>query len=91
MATRIADLPAYDRPRERLLARGAEALSECELLALLLGKGRRGESAPDLAAALLAEHGGLAGVAAARGSGRRRRRRSILSTGVATIVANRLI
>ena len=56
----------HDRPRERLLARGAEALSERELLALLLGKGRRGESALDLAAALLAEHGGLAGVAAAR-------------------------
>ncbi len=66
MATRIADLPEHDRPRERLLARGVEALSERELLALLLGKGRRGESALDLAAALLAEHGGLAGVAAAR-------------------------
>ncbi len=66
MATRIADLPEHDRPRERLLARGAEALSERELLALVLGKGRRGESALDLAAALLAEHGGLAGIAAAR-------------------------
>jgi hypothetical protein len=66
MTRRIKDLPEHDRPRERLLARGAEALSERELLALQLGKGRRGESALDLAAALLAEHGGLARIAAAR-------------------------
>ena len=45
---RVTDLPAQDRPRERLIARGAESLSERELLALVLGKGRQGESALEL-------------------------------------------
>ncbi len=62
----ISKLPVQDRPRERLWERGVEALSERELLALVLRQGRRGESVLDLAAALLAEYGGLAGVAAAR-------------------------
>lgn len=48
------------------MARGAAALSECELLALVLRNGRPGESALDLASALVAEYGGLAGIAAAR-------------------------
>lgn len=59
-------LPAHERPRERLLARGPEALSERELLALVIGKGRRGESALDLSTALLADYGGLPGLAGAR-------------------------
>ncbi|WP_342216052.1 UPF0758 domain-containing protein, partial [Nocardia farcinica] len=42
------------------------ALSDGELLALLLGQGRRGASALELAAELLADHGGIAGLAAAR-------------------------
>ncbi|MEM9157127.1 MAG: UPF0758 domain-containing protein, partial [Cyanobacteria bacterium P01_F01_bin.33] len=37
---RIADLPASDRPRERLLASGSRYLSNAELLALLLGTGQ---------------------------------------------------
>jgi DNA repair protein RadC len=49
-----------------MLALGAEALSERELLALVLGKGRQGESALDLAASLLAEFGGLADLAEAQ-------------------------
>ena len=36
---RIKDLPAHERPREKLLERGAEALSDQELLAVILGKG----------------------------------------------------
>lgn len=56
---RIADLPVADRPRERLLSRGAEALSDRELLALLLGSGTDGCDAVELAGQLIARHGGL--------------------------------
>lgn len=62
----IAKLPTQDRPRERLWTLGVEALSERELLALVLRSGRRGESVLDLAAGLLGEYGGLAELAAAR-------------------------
>lgn len=61
----IPELPEHDRPRERLWALGAEALSDRELLALVIGSGRNGRSALDLAAALV-EFGGMAGLAAAR-------------------------
>jgi len=59
---RIADWSPGDRPRERLLARGAGALSDAELLALCLGTGVRGISAVDLGRALLAQYGGLGGL-----------------------------
>lgn len=39
MNRRIQDMPAADRPREKLLRKGAAALSDQELLAILLGKG----------------------------------------------------
>lgn len=65
MTIRIRDLPESARPRERLWSVGAEALSEVELIALILRGGRRGESALDLAKALLAEYGGTSGLAAA--------------------------
>lgn len=44
-----------DRPREKLLLKGKNALSDAELLALLLGTGNRNESAVDLAKAILHE------------------------------------
>lgn len=56
---RIKDVPPPDRPRERLLARGAEALSDRELLALLLGAGVPGQDAVELAGQLITRHGGL--------------------------------
>ncbi len=56
---RIADWPAAERPRERLLALGPEALSDAELIALFLRTGVRGKSALDLARDLLARSGGL--------------------------------
>ena len=59
MATILADLPPHERPRERLLGSGPEALSDSELLALVLRHGRQGESAVSLAASLLAEYGNL--------------------------------
>lgn len=51
----ITDWPALDRPRERLLHSGAEALSDAELLAIFLRVGVRGKSAVDLARDLLAQ------------------------------------
>jgi DNA repair protein RadC len=55
----IPDWPASERPRERLLNRGAAALSDAELLALFLRVGVKGASAVDLARTLLAHFGSL--------------------------------
>lgn len=66
MAVLMAAVPPHERPRERLAARGVEALTESELLALVLRSGRQGVSALDLAASLVAEYGSLKGLAAAR-------------------------
>ena len=52
-------------PRERLLARGATALSDAELVALLLRTGTGGASALDVARALIVRFGGVAGLLAA--------------------------
>ncbi len=59
---RIPDLAIDDRPRERLVAVGASALSHAELLAILLRVGTKGENAVRLAERLLAQWGGLAGL-----------------------------
>lgn len=55
----ISDWPVSERPRERLLAHGAERLSDAELLAILLRTGCKGSSALDLARTLLGEFGSL--------------------------------
>jgi DNA repair protein RadC len=55
----ITDGPDAERPREKLLARGAEALSDAELLAIFLRTGTAGRSAVDLARELLERFGGL--------------------------------
>lgn len=55
----ILDWPDEERPREKLLLRGAAALSDAELLAIFLRVGVRGSSAVDLARDMLKEHGGL--------------------------------
>ena len=56
----ITDWAVEDRPREKLLNKGAEALTDAELLAIFLRTGIKGKSAVDLARDLLAESGGLA-------------------------------
>ena len=61
----ISDWPAAERPREKLLERGAGALSDAELLAIFLRVGVRGSSAVDLARQLLAEYGSLGALLAA--------------------------
>lgn len=43
---RLKDWPAAERPREKLLARGVDALSDAELLATILRTGARGGAAP---------------------------------------------
>ena len=55
----IRDWPATERPREKLLARGAPVLSDAELLAIFLGSGLRGQDAVTTARQLLAGHGPL--------------------------------
>ncbi|MGF1528941.1 MAG: DNA repair protein RadC [Candidatus Competibacterales bacterium] len=55
----IRHWPAAERPREKLLQRGAHALSDAELLAIFLRTGVRGMSAVDLARRLLERFGGL--------------------------------
>jgi DNA repair protein RadC len=61
----IRELPAGERPRERLLELGGRSLSDSELLAVLLRTGRAGVSVLQLALDLLREHGGLAGLLSA--------------------------
>jgi DNA repair protein RadC len=58
----ISDWPLAERPRERLLAHGAAALSDAELLAVFLRTGIRGKSAVELGRELLAKSRGLAGL-----------------------------
>jgi DNA repair protein RadC len=58
----IRELPPDERPRERLLEGGAAALSDAEVVAVLLRTGRRGASAVDLARELLRAHNGLGGL-----------------------------
>ena len=58
----IKDLPPDARPREKLLARGPGALSDVELLALLLRTGLAGKSVLHLAQDLLDGFGGIAGL-----------------------------
>jgi DNA repair protein RadC len=61
----IREIPAEERPRERLAARGAGGLTAAELVALVWGSGTRGASAVDLASDALTRHDGLAGLAVA--------------------------
>ncbi|HAZ28059.1 TPA: hypothetical protein DCY67_05545, partial [Candidatus Acetothermia bacterium] len=57
MAKRIKDLPELDRPREKLLARGPQALSDAELLAVLIRAGTKGRSALGVTSTILERAG----------------------------------
>ena len=61
----IREMPAEERPRERLERRGAAGLTNAELIALLWSTGGPARSAVELAGDAVAAHGGLAGLAAA--------------------------
>ena len=58
----IRDWPEGERPREKLLARGAGSLSDAELLAIFLGSGTAGRDAVAAARDLLAGEGGVRGL-----------------------------
>jgi len=58
----ISDWPLAERPRERLLEKGAQTLSDAELLAVVLRTGIRGKSAVELGRELLARFSGIAGL-----------------------------
>ncbi|MDB5812868.1 MAG: radC [Betaproteobacteria bacterium] len=61
----ITDWPADERPREKLLSKGVDALSDAELLAIFLRTGIAGKSAVDLARELLKRCGSLSALCAA--------------------------
>jgi DNA repair protein RadC len=56
---KIRELPEDDRPRERLIALGAAALTEAELIAILLRTGRRGANVIEVARQLIEKYGSL--------------------------------
>lgn len=68
----LKDLPAEMRPREKLLERGGAALSDVELLALLLRTGLPGAGVFELAAQVLQAFGGFAGLLRAEAADLRR-------------------
>jgi DNA repair protein RadC len=63
MSQRIQDIPTEDRPRERLLRLGPEALSDAELLGLFINTGVKGRNAVQIGQELLSQNGGLVNVA----------------------------
>ncbi len=58
----IREWPETERPREKLIKAGAEALSDGELLAIILRTGNHGQSAEDIGREILARCGGLPGL-----------------------------
>ncbi len=54
--TKIKNLPKHERPREKLIEKGATALKDKELLAILLGTGRAGKNVIEVAAEILAKY-----------------------------------
>ena len=59
LPSRIKGLPQHERPRERLAEHGAEALTDAELIAILLRTGMRGQSAVQVGRALIHRFGTL--------------------------------
>jgi DNA repair protein RadC len=53
MSKNIKDMPEYERPREKLQMKGAEALSDVELIAILLGSGTKGHDVMKVAGRIL--------------------------------------
>ena len=63
--TRIKDMPDRERPRERLAALGPDALTDAELIAILLRTGMKGQSAIEIGRELVQYFGSLSGLARA--------------------------
>lgn len=81
----LHDIPLEDRPRERLLRSGGGALSDGELVAVLLRVGRRGQSAIEMAKEILGQSGGLVGLLHCRAE--HLRRRGLGAAKAATVLA----
>ncbi|HBE45545.1 MAG TPA: hypothetical protein DDW17_08945 [Deltaproteobacteria bacterium] len=62
----IKEWPADERPREMLLEKGPEALSDAALLAIILRTGRQGQNAIELAREMIEKFGGLSGLLSTR-------------------------
>lgn len=54
---KLKDIPKIDRPRERFLGKGADALSKSELLAILIGSGIKGENVKQLSEQIIRKFG----------------------------------
>jgi len=64
-AMRLKDQPASERPRERLVAKGADALNHAELVAILLRTGLKGMTVVEVAGELVRKYGSLQALAGA--------------------------
>ena len=64
MIKSIREWPEGERPREKLLQKGPESLSDAELLAVLFGQGTRGQDVVSFSRSLLLQFGGLRGILA---------------------------
>lgn len=62
---RLKDMPEFERPREKLLELGAEALTNGELLAIILKTGARGENVVSMSNRIISEFDGLDGILSA--------------------------
>ncbi|MEG8945756.1 RadC family protein [Rosettibacter firmus] len=57
--SRVKELPPDDRPREKLILRGAQSLSDAELIAILLRTGTKGKNVIQIAQSLISKYGNL--------------------------------
>ncbi len=69
----VREMPPDERPRQRLLRSGGDALSDSEVLSLVLGSGSRGICPLELAREILRETSGLPGLVGIRADSLRRR------------------
>jgi DNA repair protein RadC len=84
---RLKDQPAGERPRERLVARGPDALTHAELIAILLRTGLRGANVVQVAQNILQKFGSLNALALARRMEQERREESPVLDNPATVVS----
>lgn len=59
MTRKIKDIPLDERPREKLLSKGVESLSDSELLAIIISSGTKSKSAIEIANDLIIKYGGI--------------------------------
>ena len=89
MATgfKLSDLPKEDRPVERLLSKGPQALSISELLSIIISRGTKDQNSLELARTMVRENSDLYGLAGAKSAAELASRNNISSTKAASIMA----